>query len=235
MPGEQQFYSEDEAHELLHLASQQSISSGMSRDELLRAAMEMGISPEAIQRAEEELQRKREQDIQQEREKELRKEFEKYNRSKFMGNVGSYLSTCTILVAIWFITGRHYFWPGWVIFFWGLSVVPEFFTHFLNTAKKERRYQRWLARRGAPPSGLEGKIVLANKMDVSIDGSVIRIQKRGDSTSAVDELMEEFLEEGGEGLHDAIKFYREKMHVSHDEARRAVKDYNRRHPGAIED
>jgi hypothetical protein len=28
-----------------------------------------------------------------------------------------------MLVAIWYFTGRGYFWPGWVMLFWGIGLV----------------------------------------------------------------------------------------------------------------
>ena len=55
MAGEQRFYSEEEAQQILHRATTSVPATGMSREELVRAAGEMGISAEAIERAESEI------------------------------------------------------------------------------------------------------------------------------------------------------------------------------------
>ncbi|MCL2216161.1 MAG: 2TM domain-containing protein [Defluviitaleaceae bacterium] len=45
-------------------------------------------------------------------------------RTVFKVNCMGYLAVNTFLVAIWFfVAGRGYFWPGWVIAGWGLGLI----------------------------------------------------------------------------------------------------------------
>jgi hypothetical protein len=44
-------------------------------------------------------------------------------RRGFYSHLVAYILVNLMLVAIWYFTGRSYFWPGWVMLFWGIGLV----------------------------------------------------------------------------------------------------------------
>jgi peptidoglycan/LPS O-acetylase OafA/YrhL len=44
-------------------------------------------------------------------------------RRGFYAHLTAYILVNLMLVAIWYFTGDHYFWPGWVMLFWGIGLV----------------------------------------------------------------------------------------------------------------
>jgi len=44
-------------------------------------------------------------------------------RRGFYSHLVAYVLVNLMLVAIWYFTGRGYFWPGWVMLFWGIGLV----------------------------------------------------------------------------------------------------------------
>jgi hypothetical protein len=44
-------------------------------------------------------------------------------RRGFYSHLTAYILVNLMLVAIWYFTGRGYFWPGWVMLFWGIGLV----------------------------------------------------------------------------------------------------------------
>lgn len=142
----QRFYSEEEAQEVLKRAMRQPIG-GMSRDELVRSAIEMGISPDAIEQAEAEIEHERLGKLEQEKNLALRREFEIHNRNRLLSGIGESLSPFLICSVIWFMTGQGYFWPMWVAFPLALHLISVLNCTFFNRAQKERRFEKWLARK----------------------------------------------------------------------------------------
>jgi len=57
-------------------------------------------------------------------EDELRKEALQRIRGRraFQGDLISYVIVNAALIAIWAFSGRGYFWPGWVLFGWGIGL-----------------------------------------------------------------------------------------------------------------
>jgi hypothetical protein len=43
-------------------------------------------------------------------------------RRAFYSHLTAYVLVNLMLVAIWYFTGRGYFWPGWVLLFWGIGL-----------------------------------------------------------------------------------------------------------------
>jgi hypothetical protein len=41
-------------------------------------------------------------------------------RRKFFGDLAAYVLINVSLVGVWAVTGAGYFWPGWVLFGWGV-------------------------------------------------------------------------------------------------------------------
>ena len=48
-------------------------------------------------------------------------------RRAFYMSLAIYVIVNVALVGYWFINGRGYFWPGWVIFGWGIGVAIQGF------------------------------------------------------------------------------------------------------------
>ncbi|MCJ7515065.1 MAG: 2TM domain-containing protein [Dehalococcoidia bacterium] len=44
-------------------------------------------------------------------------------RRGFYSHLVAYILVNLMLVAIWYFTGRSYFWPVWVMLFWGIGLV----------------------------------------------------------------------------------------------------------------
>ena len=64
-------------------------------------------------------------------------------RVAFRWTLISYISTNIILIAIWFLSGRGSFWPAWVILFWGIALVMQYFRMFhLNSVEDEYKKLR---------------------------------------------------------------------------------------------
>jgi hypothetical protein len=140
------FYEENEAEEILRLASRDSNQGRVDRERLLSMAAELGIAPEAVERAEAEWTQKRDAEKAAAAEAEDRAEYRRHRRSALWSNLGSYLTVNLFLVGIWFYDGPHGgFWPFWVIFPWGMWVVPS--ALFGSGRGKERDFQRWRRRR----------------------------------------------------------------------------------------
>jgi len=143
---DQQFYEEKDAEEILRLAARDSTAGGMTRDRLVQTAAELGITPEAVERAERQLVQKREADRIAEEEVELRKQFKAERRRGFMNEIYSFLGTNGMMVGIWWMTGHEYFWPGWLMLAWGIGLVSSFASAFLGK-DEDKKFRRWLRRR----------------------------------------------------------------------------------------
>ena len=46
----------------------------------------------------------------------------------FQGNLISFVGVSALLTVIWALSGRGYFWPIWVIAFWGLGLAMHAWT-----------------------------------------------------------------------------------------------------------
>src|SRR5690349_21324610 len=98
---EQSHYNDQEAEEILRIASREAATGGMSRETLMRTAEELGITPEAVARAEEQMAMKREADRIGAEDLELRKQYEAERRGKFMADLWSYIGINAGLIGIW--------------------------------------------------------------------------------------------------------------------------------------
>ena len=66
----------------------------------------------------------------------------------FQGNLISYLAVNALLIAIWALSGRGYFWPIWVIVFWGLGLAMHAWTVFGRGGITEADIQREMTKGG---------------------------------------------------------------------------------------
>lgn len=137
---EERFYTEEEANEILRAAQMDPGTSGMSRDELLRSALEAGIPPEAIERAEKQVARGQQSVSDQ----------EAYRRSLHRGlmtQLSSWFGTSILLAGINLMTGIGKPWCLWAIGIWGLVVLKEFVEYSLSKPWLDpKKVERWRSR-----------------------------------------------------------------------------------------
>ncbi len=139
--GAQRFYEEGEAEEILRRAVRSTDSGAVDRSRLMAMAAELGISEDAIARAEAEMETERSTEAARQHVEESRTAFRKYRRGRFWADFSSYLSVNAFLIGVWWFTGHGYFWPFWVLAGWGIGVLSDFFSAFFGHS--EHDYERW--------------------------------------------------------------------------------------------
>lgn len=202
----QQFYQEDEARKILELAVREG-SGGLSHQQLEEAAAELGIPPEAVQRAAEKLR-------EEQADQQLRKEFKAARRSKVGSEVGSWFSTGLVCIVIWFLTtrGQGYFWPGWVIGPWGIFVLLEVVPALLGF-NKEHEFQDWKQKKIAKEQRKE--------------------RRKKTPTYDPDEMAAYLEQASGTNKIEAIKGLRERYKMTLKDAKDTVDAYEAEHPGSF--
>lgn len=67
-------------------------------------------------------------------------------RLKFRGDLVAYILINAFLVVIWAVSGRGYFWPGWVMGGWGVLLLLDawtlYFRHPITEADIDRELRR---------------------------------------------------------------------------------------------
>ena len=61
-------------------------------------------------------------------------------------HIVAYVSVNVLLVAIWSVTGGHFFWPVFPIFGWGIGVAFNIWDVYLPERMSEERVQREMRR-----------------------------------------------------------------------------------------
>ena len=61
-------------------------------------------------------------------------------------HVIAYVSVNLLLVAIWYFTGAHFFWPVFPIFGWGIGVLFNIWDVYMPERMTEERIQREIQR-----------------------------------------------------------------------------------------
>ncbi len=200
-------YSDNEAEEILRIASREAAAGGMSYDRLVQTAAELGISPEAVAKAEEQMILKREADRVQKEDDELRGQYQKERRGKFLADLASYIGVNAGLIGIWAISGAGTFWPKWVLFFWGIGVVTDFVQTFFN--KDETKFQRWKRRRHRKAMGSESM------------------------TDRSTPVLDEITSSGETSKLEAIKELRERLSLDLRDAKDMADQYEQKNPGVF--
>ncbi len=130
-------YSDGEVQEILKRAAAIDGNSDFSRHVLEQTAAELGISKEAVERAEAEFA----SDLA------TRSEIEAFRRERkagFMQHFASYLGTNAFLVGVWWMTGSRYPWFIWVILGWGISLVSHAIAAWSTTGEEfDRELKKW--------------------------------------------------------------------------------------------
>lgn len=147
-----QHFTEAEANAILRKAvERQPMGDEMSREQLESIAAEIGISPEALARAEDEWR-------EEQSALSLRREFDAERRGEFRRRLMSYLAVNGFLFLVNVFTARF----PWVIFSvlgWGLAIFFDAVRTFQNGPETDRAFQQWLEERERAalprPSGVE--------------------------------------------------------------------------------
>ncbi len=151
------YYSEEEAQEILRLATRKATSEGgMSRDRLIEAAAEMGIDPADVLAAEKELRSKHEK-------VELREQYLVATRRKFFGSTTSLVGTSITLFGINYLTsGFHGIWSMWAIWpcgFMALGALKEGWEFLISrTPMGEEEFENWIARQRRKELFVQGQL-----------------------------------------------------------------------------
>jgi hypothetical protein len=103
------------------------------RDRLNRSAAELGISPEALAKAEEQYREEKKID-----------DFMKAKRMGFQAHVVSFLSVNLLLHVIWFLTGKDFYWPGIVLASWGIGMASHYFFMRQRPSVRDAHFRRWM-------------------------------------------------------------------------------------------
>jgi 2TM domain len=67
-------------------------------------------------------------------------------RRGLQAHVIAFLSVNLLLVAIWYVTGRHFFWPVFPIFGWGIGLAFNAWDVYVPERLTEERIQREIQR-----------------------------------------------------------------------------------------
>lgn len=63
-------------------------------------------------------------------------------RRDFSSNVVAYVIVNLAFVGVWFFTGRGYFWPAWILGFWGMGLLLHAWAIWLRKPITEEDVQR---------------------------------------------------------------------------------------------
>ena len=138
-PG-QRFYNDDEADQILRVAASMSSNDGrLSYEKLLDTAAELGISPEAVEKAERQVMVQRQEQL-------LLAEFDRVQRRAFFGHLVSYLSVNAGLIVLNLLTSPHHLWFYWAFFGWGIGLLSHACVVFVRSSDSYREeFEKWKA------------------------------------------------------------------------------------------
>ena len=211
-----EFYSEEDVQTILRIASQTSNQSGLSRDQLLQMASEIGLSPEAVERAESQLAKVKAEEAARTTEAQDRLTYRKQKLGEVRGHVLSYVAVNLGLVVTWLATSGpniHDFWPIWPIAGWGIGVFSHLASVF-NKSAFEDGFQTWRRDRMLLETGRE------------------MMGQRAAETSLppTDGFLAQMAQSGVHNKIEAIKMYRHVTGCDLMTAKQVVEDYMSRYP-----
>ncbi len=207
---EQRFYEEDEAEQILRLAASMTSPAGaMSHERLLATAEELGISPEAVESAQQEIASRR-------AEAAARAEFDLAQRREFFSHVGTFAFVCGMGVLGILFLHLRIGWAVWPLGIWGISIASDIgATFFRNSNSYNEAFEKWSSKRARKARSSAEEVPAAASSDFLIDKYVHRRLDRGRDVSKV----------------DAMRYLREHASLSPPEAREAVEQLMFRNPG----
>jgi hypothetical protein len=134
-------YTDEEAEEILKLASRKTSGGAVTQEKLLASAAELGISVEAVQEAEREIAVTRV-------DMENRALFDRHRKSVFLNSLAGTLAFAAFLCGIDIYTSGGLNWAGWALLWWAYQLVTSGWEAYgqrgeaYNTA-----YQKWRLKR----------------------------------------------------------------------------------------
>ena len=139
-----QFYPEEEADEILRLAAGDSINTTeMTRDRLIAVAAELGISAEAVARAEEKVAAQKVAALQEKDEAELFARYKQKRRQSVLSSLSGWLSTSVVLIGINLLTDHRIDWAIWPVGIWGLFEIGQVIEALMTPVARDERFDRW--------------------------------------------------------------------------------------------
>jgi len=133
-------YSDADMHEILKRAASIDGNANLSRHVLEQTAAELGISKEALERAEAEYR-------DQQGTRSQREAYMKSRQAEFNQHLVSYCGVNLFLIGVWWFTGRGYPWFIWPIMGWGLGMFMHAFSLRTTQGEEfERGFQEWLSK-----------------------------------------------------------------------------------------
>lgn len=72
-------------------------------------------------------------------------------KREFWGHVLTYVLVNLLLVAIWALSGRGYFWPGWSMAGWGIGLAFHAWSVYFERPISEEAIRREMARMSRQP------------------------------------------------------------------------------------
>ena len=139
-----QFYPEEEADEILRLAAGDSINTtAMTRDRLIAVAAELGISEEAVARAEQKVAAQRVAAVQEKNEAELFAQYKQKRRRSVLSSLSGWVSTSIVLIGINLLTDHAISWAIWPVGIWGLFEIGQVIEALMTPVARDERFDRW--------------------------------------------------------------------------------------------
>lgn len=142
------FYTDEQAQEILRMASHSSMGSGtMSQRQLLETAAELGIRPEDVLQAENAF-------FEQERLAADRLEFKKHKRREIVREISQFISVAVMLYGIAFVMngfalrGLLQDWPEWPVGIMGIFLIKSTIESSLElTVNQDTAFEKWRRKR----------------------------------------------------------------------------------------
>lgn len=176
---EDRHFSDQEAEAILREAARIDgiAQSSQSRQHLIAAAAELGISEQAVMEAERRVAEQHQLDLD-------KAEFIKHRNGKLMESIWSFVGTSALLLGINYMTSGFRFnfphmWALWVIGIWGLCLGSEVVqTLFGNQARQEAAFEKWRKRRNRKRNKGNVSDVEAPSEDFLIDHPNLRVVRK---------------------------------------------------------
>lgn len=222
VPSEQQFFQEDEAEQILLLAARRSASGAMSREQLLAAAAEAGISPEAVQEAETEY-RERSAEVKE------RLHYDKHVKHEFWTHLSTYLLVNTGLVFLDLRGDGGLDWAYWPVIGWGLGMIAHAWMTFAKGSDDyEKEFRRWRAKKSLRESGVIDDVAAGIIAGVGLGSMGTTLSEDAlnrSSRAARRALRQERKAHIEQRKLEAIEHLRAKTGLSLPEAKQVVEEY----------
>lgn len=147
---EQEFYSDSDAEEILKEAVRNSNNfDGLSRDQLMKSAAELGLSPEQVAAAEKRLAEKQIATTKELSIEQQLSAFKATRKAKMLKDIPSYLGTSVLLYFIHLATSSSFSlgWSKWPIFvLTGLLIWHLLEYLFHSYTPEDPEFKRWQRR-----------------------------------------------------------------------------------------